>query len=239
MAAILCSGCGDLCAGCGKVLCVYPCKACGVTCEACCKACNVSCEACCKAFREVICSPFFPYILVTYLLNLAPFTFGIQALSVLTTAGCSGGAQWLVVNAVFCLLHMVACLYVAHKIRKDEHDHAEQPAILATTYGSDGNKIEEGTVYHSMVTPGSGTTKYSWARIKHVLCFDKGVAVYILVAIGWMVWQVMGFGKFVAMQGSGCSMNLSALLITSLMCGWAYISLVGLAFLCSMCCMKL
>ena len=82
----------------------------------------------------------------------------------LATAGCAGGAQWLLINAALCLVHLLASLYVVHKIRKDEHETAA-PVVTASAYGgTDDNKID-------MVTPADDTPSSSWGRIKHVLCF--------------------------------------------------------------------
>ena len=226
MAAVICTSIGDLCRGCTNILCVAPCKACGVT-----------CDACCSGISKVVMSPFFPYLLVTYVLNIPPLVLGIQSVSDLATAGCAGGAQWLLINAALCLVHLLASLYVVHKIRKDEHETAA-PVVTASAYGgTDDNKIESGTVYHHMVTPADDTPSSSWGRIKHVLCFDKGVALYIVVAVVWIVWQTMGLSRYFALNGA-CG-AIGGRMMTALFCGWFYMSMVGIAFLCSLCCLKL
>ena len=51
-------------------------------------------------------SPFFPYLLVTYVLNIPPLVLEIQSVSDLATAGCAGGSQWLLSDAALCLVHL-------------------------------------------------------------------------------------------------------------------------------------
>lgn len=76
-------------------------------------------------------------------------------------------------------------------------------------------------------------------RIKHVLCYDGGVAIYIILAIVWIIWQAVGFGKLVSFNGGGCGGNgVASKLVTSLLCGYIYMSLVGIGFLCSLCCLR-
>mmetsp|Transcript_14081 Transcript_14081/g.23899 ORF Transcript_14081/g.23899 Transcript_14081/m.23899 type:complete len:229 (-) Transcript_14081:273-959(-) len=228
MAAVICTSIGDLCKGCFNIICVAPCKACGV-----------SCTACCNGITQALTSPFFPYLLVTFGLNVAPVVFGVNSITSLGTAGCGSAAQWMLVNAGLAAIHMVASLYIVHKIRKDEHEPAA-PAVMATTYGSEGGeagKMETGTVYHHMVTPVDDTHASSWSRIKHVLCYDKGVALYILAALIWIVWQTIGLGRYLTI-GGGCG-SLGPHMMISLLCGWSYMSLVGIAFLCSLCCLRL
>ena len=48
----------------------------------------------------------FPYLLVTYVLNIPPLVLEIQSVSELATAGCAGGALWLLSNAALCLVHL-------------------------------------------------------------------------------------------------------------------------------------
>mmetsp|Transcript_8127 Transcript_8127/g.18853 ORF Transcript_8127/g.18853 Transcript_8127/m.18853 type:complete len:255 (+) Transcript_8127:54-818(+) len=254
MAAVLCTSVAELCQGCVNAICVLPCRACGIT-----------CGTFCDTVRKVCTSPFFPYLLVTYCLNLIPLGLGIKTVPWILglekneggageeAKNCRAGALWLVVNAILALVHLVASLYIVHKIQKEEQDvlieapvvqmtDAKPKADTTTAATASATPVvgmaEEGTVYHHMVTNTSNSTpSSSWGRLRHVLCFDKGVALYILVAIVWMVWQTMGLSRYIGLDG-GCD-DIRGRILSSVLCGWLYVSLVGIAFLCSLCCMRL
>ena len=233
MAAVICKSIGDLCSGCGDLLCL-PCKACGI-------GCNHICDA--------VSSPFFPYILITFGLNIAPFALGLMSVEDLgLESACNDEATWMVVNGIFCFIHMLACLYIVYKIRNDEQvqqqdDDAAAPAVQASdnndTKKNQGTTLESGTFYQKMypqednAAPGN-----SWGRVKHVMCYDKGVALYIILAIVWIIYQTMGVSKYFSHDEENCG-QVGDRMLTSVFCGWFYMSFVGFAFLCSMCCMRL
>lgn len=249
MAAVICQSIGDLCRGCGEICCL-PCKACGMGCQ---------------CLWDVVSSSFFPYMFITFALNAPPLLLGIQSITDLT-GGCVDAATWLLVNAVCCGIHMVACLYIVHKVQVEAPAQqvllpAAQPAktttstvVKASVYDAESKKetitttatpvsnLESGTYYQNMyhqqrqyqgdVEPGN-----TWGRIGHVMCYDKGVALYIVIAIGWIIYQTVGVAKFLTQSGD-CS-DLGNRMLVSLACGWFYMCMVGFAFLCSMCCMRL
>lgn len=134
-------------------------------------------------------------------------------------------------------------------------------SFAASVFGSktDESKIESGTYYAAaepvQATPVAGRAQpvitkstnrsildsrgNSMARIKHVLCYDGGVAIYIILAIVWMVWQGIGFGRLMSFNAGNCGGNtVASKLVTSLLCGYIYMSLVGIGFLCSLCCLR-
>jgi hypothetical protein len=118
MAAVLCNACGDICSGacevCGHV-CTAPCKLCGNLCEGCCHG----CEACCQSVTQVMCtSPFSIYATVAIVFNVPPFYLGLTQVVGLECRG----SQWLVVNGVFCLAHLVAAIYMAQQVRPSSSD---------------------------------------------------------------------------------------------------------------------
>ena len=127
-------------------------------------------------------------------------------------------------------------------------------SFVASVFGSktDESKIESGTYYAQplQATPvpvvTSSTTrsasKYagnSLGRIKHVLCYDGGVAIYIILAIVWMIWLSIGLSHLLNFDGGNCGGDaVAGKLVASLMCGYVYMSLVGIGFLCSLCCLR-
>jgi hypothetical protein len=124
----------------------------------------------------------------------------------------------------------------------------------ASVYNSKTNdsKIESGTYYATPVkatnvtpvkrastSPSADTRSNSMGRIKHVLCYDGGVAIYIVLGIVWIIWQSMGIGKLVTFDSGSCGgAAVSNILATSLVCGYLYMSLVGIGFVCSLCCLR-
>merc|ERR1719343_1012840 len=72
----------------------------------------------------------------------------------------------------------------------------------------------------------------SYKRITHVLCYDKGMALYIVVFLAWVVW--MGLGVTKRLFGGEdyndieCD-DLTGYMSTSIACGYVYMSLVSLA----------
>lgn len=290
MAAILCQGIGQACAGFGEILgqvCCFPCRACGFA---------------CSGIGEVLSSPFFPYSALTFGLNVPPIVLGIRGMIM---SDCASIDKWFLVNAILCLGHCLACLYIIHRIQHDPM-FQEDPVVVATPvspsggdskkqsftasvfggatqpgavavgpsappenekksftasiFGSKTDDVEKGSSYKAMGQPVQATpvrttaspiiTKSttrrasdhagnSMGRIKHVLCYDGGVAIYIIVFIVWIVWQSMGLGRFLSFNAGACGgSNVAGKLATSLICGYCYMSLVGIGFVCSLCCLR-
>lgn len=239
MAAIVCSSIADLCNACSNI-CHVPCKACG---------------ACCESFADVFASPFLPYILVTFGLNIPPILAGIQSIM---DESCWPAIQWLSINAILCAIHMIACIYIIRKIREDnvqsEQNNTSTNYVETSKMGSLGgtqtNKLEAGSFYgdiaREIIARDDTAPHSSWGRIKNVLCYDKGVALYIVVGVCWIVWQTVGVNKHFALAGGGgggengedCG-TANQQFTTSLFCGWLFMGLGGMGFFCSMCCMRL
>jgi hypothetical protein len=144
---------------------------------------------------------------------------------------------------------------------------AGETATAATpvTKLNDKNKtsVEEGTHYRSMEGPGGRVQMLShWTsaslsgpgsansvqRLGQVLCYDAGVAVYIIIFCAWMVWQSIGMST-VLFGGSGnddgddgddedvCG-QVEKWMVFSIICGFLYLMLVCFAFGCSILCLR-
>jgi hypothetical protein len=239
MAAVICESLGSLCRGCSEIICL-PCKACGVGCE---------------CLWELVGSAFFPYMFVTFALNIPPFALGLK--SIMDFGTCKGEATWMIVNGACCFIHMIASLYIVHRVQEEEKSNFPQTqptttttttVISASVYDSESKKetttvistpdtanLEYGTyqkMYNDDFSPSN-----SWGRIHHIMCYDKGVALYIIVVIAWIFYLTVGIAKFLTQEG-GCG-EVSNRMLVSVFSGWIYMSIVGCAFLCSMCCMKM
>jgi len=242
MAALLCESFGKLCSGCSHAMCL-------------------PCRACCEGIGQAITSPFFPYIAVTLALNVPPTVFGIQSI-----AGQSCPATWLWVNAALCAIHIIACFYIAHKVQEDsaEIQLAAQPAVvtgtavtgMAVDSSSSTKKVEEGKATSStplVVEPNqptafaqpfviprddNATAASSFRRLKQVLCYDPGFALYILVFVFWMFWQTAGLKEALSFQDNDDCGQLGRWVVYSIMCGFLYMMMVCAAFACSLLCLR-
>jgi hypothetical protein len=212
MAAVICSTFGELCSAAGQLVCL-PCKACGVGCD---------------AFGDVIKSPFFPYLALTFALNMPPFVYGVKSF----LADCPDLTTWMLTNAFLAVAHMCASIYIVGKIRESR---------TSTTSESDNTTtVEEGTYYKNFTIPKESEhgAENSCARIKYVLCYDKKMAIYIILAVFWIVWQAIGVGKRFGGDGGGECDEVSNYMGIAIGCGYMYMCMVGLAFACSLCCLR-
>eukprot|EP00568_Trieres_chinensis_P003601 CAMPEP_0183307140 /NCGR_PEP_ID=MMETSP0160_2-20130417/16442_1 /TAXON_ID=2839 ORGANISM="Odontella Sinensis, Strain Grunow 1884" /NCGR_SAMPLE_ID=MMETSP0160_2 /ASSEMBLY_ACC=CAM_ASM_000250 /LENGTH=174 /DNA_ID=CAMNT_0025470665 /DNA_START=65 /DNA_END=586 /DNA_ORIENTATION=- len=174
MAAVLCDFVSDLCKNScnvvGKIVCL-PCRACGLV---------------TRELGDIFSSPFCAYLSVALGLNLPSIVFGIKA--AVSGDDCQDVLQWMLVNAAFCAVNMAAAVYITNAIQKGR---GETVTV---------NKLEDGTYYEaSAVTTGPGgdtSRENSMKRIKQILCYDPIVACYIVVGVGYLIWQSVGMSRW-------------------------------------------
>ena len=229
MAAVLCQSVGDLCSqsckAVNKVICLP------------CKALNLGCES----LGEILCTPFMPFLIVTFALNTPAVVYGIKSLD---NFGCTDLFNWLIVNAVFGVIHMIAAIYIVNKIKSSGPDPTTPIATASTaTTGLESSKMEEGGyVLENFTVPQSEEHggANSFQRIKHVLCYDKGMAVYILMVIFWMVWISIGISRrlFVEDANNESCYELIPYMNITISCGYVWMTMVGMAFCCSFLCLR-
>lgn len=237
MAAVLCTTLGDLintsCKACSQVICLP------------CRACNLGCEK----FGDFLCTPMMPFVVFTFGLMTPALVYGVKALD---NYSCPEMFRWLLVNAVFAIFHMVGCLYIVQKLKEPGPDphyntNTSTPGVTAVTGlggKTDSTKMEEGA-YVNITNNFSAPREEerggpnSINRVKHVLCFDKGMAVYILIILVWLVWVCIGINRRFGMDDNneacyelGSSMNIV------IMCGYIWMTMVGVAFCCSFLCLR-
>jgi hypothetical protein len=228
MAAVLCTSIGDLCSttcnACSKVICLP------------CRALNLGCET----LGDLLCTPFMPYILVTFGLNTPAVVFGVLSFG---SIGCDELFTWLIANAVLSAIHMVACLYIIRRIRES----AAEPMAVATvvTKGDDiPSKTEQGYLVSNFTAlPENSADREgganSFQRIKHVLCYDQGMAVYILVVIVWVVWMSLGISRRLLADGENADCDiLAGYMNITIVCGYVWMMVVACAFCCSILCVR-
>lgn len=71
----------------------------------------------------------------------------------------------------------------------------------------------------------------------YVRITDKYMAVYIVVFVIWLVWMPMGLNKRLGAQNNSCD-DSTHYVDVSIACGYTYFSFVGIAFTCSLCCLR-
>lgn len=216
----VCSGCAGACSGCGTAcgsICTLPCKLCG---------------ECCKATGELVCTPFFPYLALTALLNLPSLGFAVKAA---TQSRCDQ-SNWLFVNCALCLVHVVMSIYIVRKIQASQDDDDDDNLIPAQVAGE--SKNDTTTPAPRVSTSSSAPAGPSRKRMKDVLCYDPGVAIYLLVSLGWMAWLMVGYAQLVDEDdGEGCD-DIQSYYYTSLTLGTLYGMLVCCTFCCSFLCLR-
>lgn len=248
MAAVICRAFSEICDGAcdalGTVICL-PCRACGFA---------------CKEMSSFCKSPFCLYLATALGLNLPPVVFAAKLVvaGVSFDGGCGKAASWLNVNALLCLINMAAALYICGKIAHEPdiiatetvnaapyieasifHQQAktktsaqpiQEATVVAPTKKTLGRSILESTPTHN------DTRSKSFARTKDILCYDPVVAVYIIVGVFYIIWQTIGVGR--SALALGCGSGLGGYVSNALMCNFLFITLGGMAFACSVCCLR-
>jgi hypothetical protein len=245
MAAILCTTIGELISTACKAL-TIPCKACGAGCD---------------KLGELICTPFMPYLVVTFFLNTPAVVYAIKS-SVNQSWNCSYELfRWLVINAILSIIHMIAAFYIVNLIREEKPSSAlpitattgfSQPTFMATTGTA---TTSEPTTTYQNASSNSNSTNFiadssydvpggpnSFQRIKHVLCYDKGMAVYIVIFLFWIVWLGIGVSRRLFYDNDndyddGCG-DLTQYMNAAIAIGYVWMALVGTAFCCSLICLR-
>eukprot|EP00573_Skeletonema_grethae_P006588 CAMPEP_0201697878 /NCGR_PEP_ID=MMETSP0578-20130828/14998_1 /ASSEMBLY_ACC=CAM_ASM_000663 /TAXON_ID=267565 /ORGANISM="Skeletonema grethea, Strain CCMP 1804" /LENGTH=195 /DNA_ID=CAMNT_0048184235 /DNA_START=173 /DNA_END=760 /DNA_ORIENTATION=+ len=193
-------------------------------------------------------SPFCFYLTVAVGLNVPPVVFAGQALA--NGNNCAVALQWLMVNAFFCIVNVAAAFYISGKVVQPPPDDGNGAPFIAATV--DGGKEQQQQPYQQQQQQLPNGIKKFWqghtsanearlaqnltkfGRVREVLCYDPIVAVYIIIGIGYIVWQSMGFGR----MNEAAECGEDGLISSAVMCGFLFISLGATAFGCSVCCLR-
>eukprot|EP00579_Thalassiosira_antarctica_P007582 CAMPEP_0201900006 /NCGR_PEP_ID=MMETSP0902-20130614/51496_1 /ASSEMBLY_ACC=CAM_ASM_000551 /TAXON_ID=420261 /ORGANISM="Thalassiosira antarctica, Strain CCMP982" /LENGTH=136 /DNA_ID=CAMNT_0048433559 /DNA_START=182 /DNA_END=592 /DNA_ORIENTATION=+ len=135
---------------------------------------------------------------------------------------------------------MVAALYISAKITYEPETDNAAPFIKASVMDNEATaktpeQREKTLVKKILESTQTDTRSKSLSRVKDILCYDPIVALYIIVGIFYVVWQTMGLGR--SSLTTDCGGGLDQYLFHSLICGFLFISLGGMTFACSLCCM--
>lgn len=189
--------------------------------------------------RSFLRSPFALYLAVALGLNLPAVVFAAKNLGINHEGGCASAASWLNVNAVLCFVNMAAALYITSKILHESDPVVAEtvdaaPYIEASVFSKKAKtKTVEPIQEATAVTP---TKAKSFARTKDVLMEDPIVAVYIVIGLFYLIWSTIGIGR--SASAYGCGYGLAGSVNSAVMCNYLFISLGGMAFACSICCLR-
>jgi hypothetical protein len=156
---------------------------------------------------------------------------------------CISASRWLHIDAILCLINILAALYmslkITHEPEPDDANHDNSAPFVLASVNDSATKSghNKKTLVDKMMekTLETDTRARSMGRVKDILCYDPLIAIYILVAIFYMVWQSMGVAR--GISADGCGGGLDHYLSLSLMLGASYIMMGGMTFACSLCCL--
>lgn len=140
MAAVLCSSFAGCCSAIGHCL-TFPCQACGSC-----------CAGCCASIGRALTSPFTPYLLTTVVLNFPPVVWGLRtAIDVVKFNAQCKDSQWLYINSLLSLVHLLAAFYIVHRIQEE----TKEAAAL-----EEQQQAQQGATADNPIDPEANATNY-------------------------------------------------------------------------------
>lgn len=156
--------------------------------------------------------------------------------------------------------HTVKTSTTAYQTMKDEETTVQAVAVRANPVciTTDGRVVSTTTAPKTPVaitaeggvTTAATSTSHSslernpmgslCTRLSRVLCYDAGVALYILAALLWVGWQTLGMAVIFRVGGNfeDDVCHVKRRIFLSLTCGWLYAMLVSVTFASSFLCVR-
>jgi hypothetical protein len=221
-----------------------------------CHCLTVPFQQCCSGMCSALTSPFFCYLAVTFSLNLPPVVWGVR--SYLAYGDCN--TQWMGINALLCATNIIAAMYIVHKMQDDPV--FSQPilptATPVATIVADTGLMTDAKKKDDLTTPyqaveaqpvtGNSPVRYptgsrdgapnSYQRLSQVLCYDMGVALYIVIVVVWIFWQSGGVLKLFGGIGDENCNRVENWMMFSVTLGFLWMTVVCCAFGCSLLCLR-
>ena len=263
MAAVLCNGIGACCNGLCTIL-ALPFKACGECCKVVGDACGACCSGVSQACTFVFCqSPFTPYVILTLALQIGPIIWSL--LTVIDPGEDCGFVQvWIYVFGLLSLGHLVGAFYIAFRMAENledappqQQDNTSNNATYSTTQAQNGSSSSSprgkyiweyvqdlfttNNDNNNQPAPPPSQNAHrggsnSWKRFGHLMCYDPGVALYMVLFLAWIIWIPVGISARVSADDDDdedCE-RIADYVQNCIICGFIYGILVAMSFCCSM-----
>jgi len=189
----------------------------------------------CKGFKDAANSSFFPYLFVTFALNIPAFAFGLA-----TTFSETCNSNWLVFNAFLCAMHMLVSVYTVYRIRAKRSKKGESKSFFAPAASQDEESYyasgQDGMNADSLPQKSQDGLPNSWKRIRAVMCYDMMMAVYYVLFLVWIVWQ--SNGARLILEAHPQDKECGRWIFLSVILGFLYMGLVIVAWTMSLCMLR-
>lgn len=156
-----------------------------------------------------------------------------------------GDTTWLKVNSVGAALHILAAFYIVWRIQQHHTATDESNASLATKpVESEYHRVETTQTSDGRSSMfavhmfNRGDDASSWKRVGQVLCYDVGVALYILFFAFWIGWQSYGIKEAIDDSAADECEYVHKWVVNSIVLGFVFMTMVACSFCCSMLCMS-
>ncbi|CAB9510383.1 expressed unknown protein [Seminavis robusta] len=198
-----------------------------------CSEANVDSTVVLEELKEIRASSFFPYLFVTFVLNVLPLAYGLASMHSLN---CH--SRWLFFNTLLAAMHLGVPVYMVHLIKAVLQPQDALSADIPTSKkeGVDASSLE--TPYVAVDRPNdksrtgrsrpslASTAPNSRERIQMVLFHDKVMTTYYILCVFWMVWQAIGIKQVL---DEVIDESCTDFAIPSVICGCVYLGLGVLA----------
>lgn len=202
-----------------------------------------------------------------FLHQIAPVVWGILTLLDPADDSCSFLHIWIYVFALLSITHILGAFYIAYRMAEDIEESQEPNMEERGSHGAAGQRQSPGreqgkyiweyindlfttnrngnqsTQQQQQREPSSGSSRggsNSWKRLSHLMCYDPGVALYMVIFVAWIVWLPIGISTLVSVDEDEDSCDRVAIYAQgSVICGFVYGFLVTVCFCCSFIFLKL
>jgi hypothetical protein len=184
-----------------------------------------ACSKCSESSSQALYSPFSPYLIATFMLNIPPTVWAV--LTLVEAPNCGGSDPrrsigWLSCNGLVTFLHIVCALYIVHRMQRHRSqicslsiDTASSPTQEKQVVGPSAGEPETIPAETDAKNECSGVPastdilsapygheendegdETTYHRCTKSLCYDGGIAIYLFFVI-WLIGRGVGASAFV------------------------------------------
>jgi hypothetical protein len=195
------------------LICTLPCRLCNEGCKIFGSTCSCAFGGCFKALAKSCKSPFCFFGTVATVLNLPPIA---SALSIVPSAVSYGTSVTGCQGLLWLSVNFALCV-----------------VNIAAAWYFAATVVSKNTADPDMPSK-------AFERATRMICYDPWIALYLIIGIGFIIWQGIGSAWFTLNSttggGGSCPNGLTQAWSTALAFGWAYIFTGGLALCIGFCC---